>query len=540
MVGSISNQATAASTDTLVDEQDTLEIDNEIENFLKTGGTFEFSHKGHNYKIVEENGNFVAYDAKGKVVDPNVQINTKNTVDGFIEVRGLYETEGNALYIGNDPNSNSKEVLFIEGDHNFNQSSLGKNAFLSTLMGKSVETAQEGNPVDFDSLVSNLNFDDAQEFKLDNDVSINIEELDLYVSRKFDIELSDDELKDLFNAIDSNGSGNIRESELTGYTSSKASEGSPDAASSPDTEQNEKKSAPADGNSADDTQRVTSGPSEAKSFETREVELTKIKKIVKDGDKDIEVQTSAVLSGPFVLAMNQNGDKSESSPEVVNARDKFYSFTTHDGFEVKTKYQKLEGDDITETDPDGANYAIIKFSSGGKDSTRTPDLERLGLDPADEGVTYRIVGADPDAKPGEDGYNGVYGSHDSAQLVIEIIDPNAKFTFGETGYSEGSVTFLKTDAEIEVLGGNYVDDEKRSDERYVPKNEEASMTVYHEDQGTFINRLENLEEVDPYGVYLGDDGAGNWVDNVTAFLDPTQLSEKGLHGNGSYLHIKFS
>jgi hypothetical protein len=470
------------------------------------------------------------------VVDPDVQINTKNTVDGFIEVRGLYETEGNALYIGNDPNSNSKEILFIEGDHNFNQSSLGKNAFLSTLMGRSVETAQEGNPVDFDSLVSNLNFDDAQAFQLDNDVSINIEELDLYVSSKFDIKLSDDELKDLFNAIDSNGSGNIRESELTGYTGSKASEGSSDAASSPDTEQDENKPAPVDdipipvdGTATAGTQSVTSGPSQTKSFEKQEIELTQ----VKDDDGN---QVSTVLNGPFVLAMNQSGDKSSSSPEVVDARDNFRSFTTHDGFEVQTKYQKLEGDTETVTDPNGANYAIIKFSSGGNDSTRTPDLKRLGLDPADEGVTYRIVGADPDAKPGEDGYDGVYGSHDSAQLVIEIIDPNAEFTFGKTGYSEGSVTFLKTDAKIEVLGGNYVDNEDRSDERYVPKNEDASMTVYHEDQGTIVRRLENLEEANPYGVYLGDDGANNFIDNVTAFLDPSTT----LHGNGSYLHIKFS
>jgi hypothetical protein len=67
------------------------EIDDTIEAYLQSGNPFEFTHNDHSYSIIlERGGGYVAYDKAGNVVDPNVQINTRNTVDGFIEVRGLY------------------------------------------------------------------------------------------------------------------------------------------------------------------------------------------------------------------------------------------------------------------------------------------------------------------------------------------------------------------------------------------------------------------------------------------------------------------
>ena len=271
---------------------------------------------------------------------------------------------------------------------------------------------------------------------------------------------------------------------------------------------------------------------QTRTFPPQDIVLTKV---TEDDGTPVELELREV---PFMLAFDQGNTDYDPA---IDAKNNWRSFTTHDGFTVETRYQRLPRGQETVTNPDGAKYMIFKFSSGGSDSVLTPNIRRLGLDPNMEGITYNIVGK-LDVPPGEDGHNGVYGSHDSAQMVIEIINPDESFTILDTPYPEGSITFFRTDADIEVLGGNYVDN--RSDENYVTYNPDASLTIYHEDQGTLVRRINKLVDANPYGAYIGDDGGNNLVDNIIVFLNPHELDEekggKPLHGNGSYIDIKFS
>jgi hypothetical protein len=92
------------------------DIDTDIQNFLDEGNEFKFSYQGQEYTIKKEGDQYVCRDANGDVVDPDVQINNSDTVDGFLEIRGLPQSGGDALYIGNKPGENG-EIIFFHGSH---------------------------------------------------------------------------------------------------------------------------------------------------------------------------------------------------------------------------------------------------------------------------------------------------------------------------------------------------------------------------------------------------------------------------------------
>lgn len=199
-------------------QKSTTPIDDTIAALLDTGEPFEFTYKNKSYSIIEKQGKYVALDSKGEVVDPNVQLNSKKTVDGFLEVRGLYGSGGQALYIGNDPAANSGEILMIEASPFLDRQDLLENPHLAQLLGKSPDTTPKGDQLDIKQLKLMMDFADTKSYQLDKDRSVNIAELDLYLKSEFDISLSDKKLTELFGLLDQNNSGNIREAEFNRFT----------------------------------------------------------------------------------------------------------------------------------------------------------------------------------------------------------------------------------------------------------------------------------------------------------------------------------
>lgn len=208
-----------------VANNETGQIDDTIENWLNAGEAFEFVYKGRDYVITQSEAGYIAQDSQGNIVDPNVQINSKKTVDGFVEVRGLYESGGKALYIGNDPSKNDREILLIEEDPHLDRDDLSSNPFASILLGEASEPvtepviepgAEPGAEVDLGALMKTLNYEDAAQYQSDKDSSINMAELDSYLIHELGVTLSDEQLSELFGQLDQNGSGNIREREFDG------------------------------------------------------------------------------------------------------------------------------------------------------------------------------------------------------------------------------------------------------------------------------------------------------------------------------------
>lgn len=76
---------------------------------------YTFKYKSHRYYLQKLGNNIAAYreDRPGVAVDSDVQINSSNTVDGFVEIRGLTGLpSGQALYIGFEPASGNKPARF--------------------------------------------------------------------------------------------------------------------------------------------------------------------------------------------------------------------------------------------------------------------------------------------------------------------------------------------------------------------------------------------------------------------------------------------
>ena len=93
------------------------DIDTDIQTFIDAGNEFKFTYQGQQYTIKKEFNNYVCSNVvNGNVIDPDVQINSDGTIDGFLEIRGLPASAGEALYVGNIPKNNG-EIRFIFGSH---------------------------------------------------------------------------------------------------------------------------------------------------------------------------------------------------------------------------------------------------------------------------------------------------------------------------------------------------------------------------------------------------------------------------------------
>ena len=100
-------------------------IDDNIDSYLKEKpgeNKFYFDFEGDQYYLAfNKSTEQIEAKANGTntVFDYDVQVNSKNTVDGFIEVKGLPNSGGEALYMGSKPNEEGV-VEFYLGDHILN------------------------------------------------------------------------------------------------------------------------------------------------------------------------------------------------------------------------------------------------------------------------------------------------------------------------------------------------------------------------------------------------------------------------------------
>ena len=97
-----------------------LAIDAEVESYLKSnpeGLVFSYSDKSYLLKMDQVSLAYQLYRAEGNnlvLVDSNVQIKSKFTPDGFIEIGGLV-SGGDRIFIGRSPDSDQEEIIaFVE------------------------------------------------------------------------------------------------------------------------------------------------------------------------------------------------------------------------------------------------------------------------------------------------------------------------------------------------------------------------------------------------------------------------------------------
>jgi hypothetical protein len=95
-------------------------IDDEVENYLKSnpeGLTLKYDDKTYVLKMDQMSLNYQLYRSEGEnlvLVDPDVQINSKFTPEGFIELGGL-TANGSRIFIGRSPDSDQEEIIaFVE------------------------------------------------------------------------------------------------------------------------------------------------------------------------------------------------------------------------------------------------------------------------------------------------------------------------------------------------------------------------------------------------------------------------------------------
>lgn len=101
-------------------DTDNLAIDDEIENYLRSnpdGLTLKYNDKTYALKMDQVSLNYQLYRTEGNnlvLVDANVQINSRFTPDGFIEIGGL-TPNGDRIFIGRSPDSDQEEIIaFVE------------------------------------------------------------------------------------------------------------------------------------------------------------------------------------------------------------------------------------------------------------------------------------------------------------------------------------------------------------------------------------------------------------------------------------------
>lgn len=467
----------------------TNEIDDTIEAYLQSGKSFEFTYKDNSYKITEEQGKYVAYDSNGKIVDPDVQINTKNTVDGFIEVRGLYGSGGNALYIGNDPRANNGEVLFIEESAFLDRGSLGENPHLATLLATApdLEHAESELPpaVDLKQLASRINFDDTLAYQNDRDRSINIDELDAYLRYELGVTLSDDQLSEFFGRLDRNGSGNIREAELR-----RSQGGEPPAESRPKN---------------DPSPEPTSAP-------------------------DKQIRNRQPEAGEVVRSERGSVDAAGTRHNVSRTEKSPWSTLNLPEGTAEVQYESLDRPYKGAVSTAGADYILI-IKSGGK--------------------THNSIDNPQSFFGTRDGdLVGVTGSKDKGMMLIKVDDLD-KIQM-DTGDSSVQIMRIKTDETLTVLndgsgaldndlvrGGKgasreainrlgYSIDHRRVEAWNDDKN---FFTVYADDESKYDHRVKKYGDASEIFYYGGDD---------SAYLLPpgARADKKGEgSGNGAIIHI---
>lgn len=99
---------------------DNLAIDVEVESYLKSnpeGLALSYSDKSYLLKMNQVSLNYQLYRAEGNnlvLVDSDVQIKSRFTPDGFIEIGGLV-SGGERIFIGRSPDSDQEEIIaFVE------------------------------------------------------------------------------------------------------------------------------------------------------------------------------------------------------------------------------------------------------------------------------------------------------------------------------------------------------------------------------------------------------------------------------------------
>jgi hypothetical protein len=459
-----------------------LEVDDTIQHLLDSGEPFEFTYKGYEYSIVKEQDQYVAYDSKGKVVDPDVQINSKNTIDGFIEVRGLYRSGGDALYIGNDPSLNDGKILFIEGNAHLDRLDTKNNPHLAALLSQANEFTLS-SATDFDSFMLSLKFDDASEYQLDDDTSINMQELEMYLTQGLGMDLSDDEVQALFTHLDANGSGNIREREWAQMTGLSLNPNDPPPSN--DHKTTEPPEAPKQSSPASSTVGTTKTETDSVRYDVGRTEKSNWHTVdLPEGSVDVQYES---LDRPFkggiptdgadyILVIKSGGKSHDSIDDPGNF------FGTQDGEQIGFTGSKDKG------------MMLIKVD----------DLDSIQMDTGNSSVQIVRIKTDEELTVLNNG---------SGALDNDLVR-------GGKGYSQ---------SEVNKLG--YSTEHRRVEAWDSPN---SFFTVYADDESKYDHRVDKYGGASDVFFYGGDD---------SAYLMPPGAqadTRGGGSGNGAIMQLGFA